>query len=169
MAERSPTSDRDVLLHAPRINWYTGFVLVVAYLVAMNDLASSKNLPLIGSAVVPLPVLVAGLWLLQRPLARLELQPSGIVERTWLRRRTVVPRDRLAGTHIRSRRAWGDGLALFWTKYDYLVFETTSGEMIEARRYWRYMADPILGSDVTRAAARLRGDGAAGRALREAS
>jgi hypothetical protein len=148
---------RTVILRAPRINLWSGAVMVVIYVAIAGSLAStSVGLHPMAAAAIALPFLVAALWVLQRPFARLELHDRDLIERTVLTGRRIASLDEIVSVRITSRRAWWDGLKLFWTRYEFLDFELTSGERIETRRYWRYEADPVLGSDVTRAADELR-------------
>jgi hypothetical protein len=131
--------------------------MVVIYVAIASSLASrSVGLYPMAAAAIALPILVAALWVLQRPFARLELHDRDLIERTMLKGRRIASLDEIVSVRIASRRAWWDGLKLFWTRYEFLDLELTSGEHIETRRYWRYEADPVLGSDVTRAADELR-------------
>lgn len=146
-----------VILRAPRVNFWPGFVLVVLYVAAASSLASTSfGFHPIAAAAIALPILLVAVWVLQRPLARLELHDGDLVEKTVLRSRRIASLDEVVNVRIVNRRAWWDGLKLFWTRYEFAVLELTSGAHVETGRYWRYEADPVLGSDVTRAVDELR-------------
>lgn len=124
---------------------------------AANSFASTSfGFHLVAAAAIALPILLAAVWVLQRPLARLELHDGDLVEKTVLRSRRIASLDEIVNVHIVNRRAWWDGLKLFWTRYEFAVLELKSGAYVETGRYWRYEPDPVLGSDVTRAANELR-------------